>query len=149
MSLSWSVKHFSELSNTELYKIIQLRLAVFSVEQNCPYQDADDKDQEAYHLVAKNLSGELVAYARILPPGISYKEVSIGRVISSASVRGTGIGKELMQKSFDFVFEKYGRVPIRISAQCYLIRFYTELGFKVVGEEYIEDHIPHIEMVMG
>lgn len=148
MPFSWSVKHFSELTTTELYKIMQLRLAVFSVEQDCPYQDADDKDQDAWHLVAKNEQGELVAYSRILPPGISYKEVSIGRVISSSSVRGTGTGKLLMQKSFDFVYEKFGRVPIRISAQCYLTRFYTELGFKVVGEEYIEDHIPHIEMVM-
>lgn len=147
MKIDWQIKKFEELTTTELYKIMQLRLAVFSVEQNCAYQDADGKDLKSVHLSGFDSSGDLVVYSRIVPPGISFKEVSIGRVISSNIVRGTGAGKELMKKSIDFIKKEYGNVPIRIGAQCYLIKFYSGFGFEIAGEEYLEDNIPHIEML--
>ena len=99
MSIIWKIKKFEELSTTELYEIMQLRLAVFSVEQNCAYQDADGKDLKCFHLSGVDSEGELIVYSRIVPPGVSFKEVSIGRVISSSNARGTGAGKELMKKS--------------------------------------------------
>ena len=147
MKTIWNSKHFTELSNEELYSIIHLRLEVFAVEQNCAYQDADGKDQVSFHICGYTDAKELIAYARILPPGISYKEASIGRIVTAQKVRALGVGKELMQKSFEFISTKYGKVPIRISAQCYLTKFYSNLGFEVIGEEYEEDHIPHIEML--
>lgn len=147
MNISWKIKTFEELSNFELYEIMQLRLAVFSVEQNCAYQDADGKDLKSLHLSGYDSNGELIVYSRIVPPGISFKEVSIGRVISSQKARGTGAGKELMKKSLDFIQKQFGKVPVRIGAQCYLIKFYSSFGFEISGEEYLEDNIPHIEMI--
>jgi ElaA protein len=157
MKIDWEIKSFDELSTRELYTIMQLRLAVFSVEQNCAYQDADGKDLKCFHLsgcLTPALSlqkgegkKELIVYSRIVPPGISFKEVSIGRVISSQKARGTGAGKELMNKSIEFIEKTYGKVPIRIGAQCYLIKFYSSFGFEISGEEYLEDNIPHIEML--
>lgn len=147
MNLTYTIKHFSELSITELYAIMRLRLEIFSVEQNCAYQDADGKDQEAYHLMGCSEKGELLAYTRILPAGITFKEASIGRVVTSGKVRGSGAGKELMNGSLQFIHEKFGKVPVRIGAQCYLKKFYGEFGFVVDGKEYLEDNIPHIEML--
>ena len=147
MSIRWDIKKFEELSTTELYRIMQLRLAVFCVEQNCAYQDADGKDLKCIHICGFDQDGELIAYSRIVPAGISFKEVSIGRVITSDKGRGTGAGKELMQKSKVFIENEYGKVPIRIGAQCYLIKFYSSFGFEISGEEYLEDNIPHIEMI--
>lgn len=147
MKLSWKIKKFEALTTAELYRIMQLRLAVFSVEQNCAYQDADGKDLKCFHLSGIDEDDELVAYSRIVPSGISFNEVSIGRVISSSKARGTGAGRELMKRSLDFIEEQYGKVPVRIGAQCYLIRFYNSFGFEVSGEEYLEDNIPHIEMI--
>lgn len=149
MNIDWKIQTFEELSNYELYAIMQLRLAVFSVEQNCAYQDADGKDLKSLHLSGYDSNAELVVYSRIVPAGISFKEVSIGRVISSQKVRGTGAGKELMKKSIEFIQQKYGKVPVRIGAQCYLIKFYSSFGFEISGEEYLEDNIPHIEMVFS
>lgn len=151
--LSWSLKKFEELSVQELYSILQLRNIVFAIEQNCVYPDMDDKDQSSYHIMcwSKGLlpeqKEELVAYARILPPGLVYKEPSIGRIVTAATVRGTGAGKELVKRAIDHVEELYGKTPIRISAQVYLIKFYTAFGFATVGDSYIEDSIEHIEMV--
>jgi ElaA protein len=145
--MKWIVKHFSELSREELYEAIRLRLAVFSIEQNCPYQDADGKDQRSFHLWMEDEKKEMLAYSRIVEPGVSYKEVSIGRVVTAQAVRGSGAGRELMKRSIGFIEKKYGMVPIRISAQCYLKKFYKEFNFEVIGEEYIEDHIPHVEML--
>ena len=147
MKIDWQLKTFEELSNVELYRITQLRLSVFCVEQNCAYQDADGKDLKCSHLSGFNESGELIAYSRIVPPGISFPEVSIGRVVSSSSARGLGAGKALMQKSMEFIRHYYGNVPVRISAQCYLIKFYSSFGFEISGDEYLEDNIPHIEMI--
>ncbi len=147
MNVQWQVKHFSELTTAELYAIVQLRLEVFSVEQNCAYQDADGKDQASFHLWAQAQDGSYLAYARILPAGVSYKEASIGRVVTSRQARSKGIGKQLMQRSLEFVKEKYGSVPVRIGAQCYLKKFYSGFGFSPEGAEYLEDNIPHIHML--
>ncbi len=155
MNITWSCKPFKDLSSEELYEIFQLRLAVFVVEQNCPYQDADGKDLKSLHVTGyltpnpspKTGEGSLVAYARILPPGISYKEVSIGRVVTSQQARRTGAGKMLMKKSMEYIQKEFGKVPIRIGAQLYLQKFYEDFGFVRAGDEYLEDGIPHIIML--
>ena len=147
MKINWNIKHFSELSTEELYKIFKLRLEVFSVEQNCAYQDADGKDINYFHLIGCDEAGELIAYSRILPAGIAFKEVSIGRVITSKKARGTGLGKELMKKSMNFAKQKFGNVPVRIGGQCYLKKFYEAFGFAIASKEYLEDNIPHVEML--
>lgn len=144
--LTWQCKPFGMLQAAELYKLLQLRAAVFVVEQNCPYLDPDDKDVFALHVMCSRGS-ELVACARILPGGISYDEVSIGRVATAASVRGTGLGRELMNYSLLQLKEVFGNVPVRISAQCYLEQFYESFGFIRQGEDYLEDDIPHVEML--
>ncbi|EAZ82488.1 GNAT family N-acetyltransferase [Algoriphagus machipongonensis] len=146
MILTSTVKFFNELSVHELYEIIKLRNEVFVVEQDCVYQDADDKDQHSYHLMIKD-GDSLLAYARILPPGISYPEVSIGRVVSDPKARRTGAGRKLMAEALDFVSQKFAPCGVRISAQTYLRAFYTSLGFKEEGEVYLEDGIEHVEMV--
>ena len=141
-------KPFSELNVDELYEIMALRQEVFVVEQDCPYLDADGKDQHAWHLMGFDKNDTLIAYARIVPPGISYENyVSIGRIVSSPSVRGKGTGKKLMEASLDAVKKLFNNQPIKISAQCYLIRFYESFGFKTTGTEYLEDNIPHIAMI--
>ena len=124
-----------------------MRAAVFVVEQNCIYQDADGKDIFSFHLSGITENGELVAYCRIVPPGISFPEVSIGRVVTAPQARGQGAGKELMQKSLEHIQQIYGPVPVRIGAQCYLKKFYADLGFREEGDEFLEDNIPHIEML--
>lgn len=144
--MRWVCKRFAELTPDELYSILQLRMAVFVVEQNCAFQDADDKDQAAWHCMGWSTE-QLVAYSRILPAGISFSEASIGRIVTSSSVRGSGAGKELMRESIARLHEFYGHVPIRIGAQFYLKRFYESFGFVQSGEVYLEDDIEHIEMV--
>jgi ElaA protein len=146
MILSHSVKSFQELSNAELYSILRLRSEVFVVEQNCPYQDLDNKDQKCFHLMLYD-GNFLVAYCRLLPAGISYQEISIGRVISAPSYRGKGVGKIVMQLGIQFCEQLFGSAPIRIGAQVYAKGFYSALGFMEEGEEYLEDDIPHVEMV--
>ena len=141
------LKKFSELSVADLYELLRLRSLIFHVEQNCAYCDLDNKDQNALHLMGYDEKSNLVAYARILPAGISYKEVSIGRVVTAAGYRGKGAGKEIMKASLKIIQELYGNVPVRIGAQCYLDKFYRELGFVPQGDQYLEDNIPHIEML--
>jgi ElaA protein len=148
MKINWQLKKFETLSNTELYEILRLRSEVFVVEQNCPYQDMDRKDAGSFHLLGFNDDNELLAYTRILPAGISYEEVAIGRVVTSPKARGTGIGKELMKESIKCVEKQFGAVAVRIGAQCYLKKFYQGLGFKIASEEYLEDNIPHVEMIL-
>lgn len=140
------VKRFDELSPRELYAILRLRTEVFVVEQNCVFQDMDNKDQSCHHFMGWN-SGELVAYTRLVPPGISYQEPSIGRVVTAPATRGTGIGKTLMANSIRQLESLYGKQPIRIGAQCYLKRFYESFGFVQQGEVYDEDGIDHIHML--
>lgn len=141
-----SVKKFQELSNTELYGILQLRSQVFVVEQQCVYQDLDDKDQKALHVIGHN-EGNVVAYTRIFKPGDYVETASIGRVVVRASERKYGYGKEIMKASIQAVEECFSEKIIHVSAQLYLERFYHELGFEQIGKGYLEDGIPHIAML--
>ncbi len=148
MPITWKIKSLEELTSKEMYEIFQLRLEVFSVEQNVAYQDADGKDFKCFHLSGYDANGLLIAYARILPAGVAYDEISIGRVVTSPKARGTGAGRELVKKGLQYITQQYGIVPVRISAQSYLIKFYSDFGFKTVGEEYLEDSLPHTEMLL-
>lgn len=140
------LKEFHELSVHELYEVLKLRTEVFIVEQNCPYLDLDDKDLKCTHILYYE-NQKLLAYSRIVPPGISYPNFpSIGRVANHQTIRGKGIGKELMKYSIQKCNELYPNQDILISAQHYLLKFYNELGFNEEGEIYMEDEIPHIQM---
>ncbi len=140
---------FHDLSAQRLYEILQLRLEVFVVEQNCPYQDLDGKDQQSTHIWGTSANGQMVCYCRVLPPEVSYAGyASIGRVITSLDVRGTGAGKKLMLYAIDLAHRLYPDINIKISAQCYALPFYEALGFVPVGEEYMEDDIPHKAMIL-
>ncbi len=145
MILTWKFAAFHELTVDELYAMITLRNEVFVVEQNCVYQDADNKDQISYHLSGWH-DKTLVAYCRILPPGISYNEASIGRVCTSPTYRNTGSGKELMKTAIEKTLQQFSCKTIVISAQLYLNKFYSELGFIQISDPYLEDNIPHIKM---
>jgi ElaA protein len=143
--IKWAIIKFDELTIDELYAILQLRSEVFIIEQNCVYLDPDGKDREAWHLMGIH-DGKLAAYTRILPPGVSYDDPSIGRVVTSPSKRKTGLGRELMIRSIEHCKKLFGDSNITLGAQLYLKKFYESLGFIVSGEEYIEDGIPHITM---
>lgn len=145
--MNWLLKKFDDLTPAELYAIIRLRNEVFVVEQTCVFQDADNKDQGSWHLMGMDEKNNLLAYTRLLPPGLSYTEASIGRVVTSPAARRTGLGKELMQRSLDELYRLWGPQPVRIGAQCYLTEFYQSLGFLPQGDVYLEDGIEHIEMV--
>lgn len=143
--MQFVVKAYKNLSVDELYEALKLRCAIFVIEQNCNYQDMDDKDKDAYHLLGYE-GTELVAYARLLPQGISYKEASIGRVVVNQQFRKKGSGIELMKKAIEETKSIFNTNEIVISAQSYLERFYGNLGFISEGESYLEDDIPHIKM---
>jgi ElaA protein len=146
-NIIWQCKPFRELSAGEMHAVLALRAAVFVVEQKCPYQDPDYKDEYALHVMGW-LDGELVAVSRILPQGVSYDEVSIGRVATSQNVRRTGAGMVLMERTMHYITETFGKVPVRISAQSYLEKFYGRFEFvRTAKEEYMEDDIPHVEMI--
>ena len=146
MQIQWLLKKFEALTPYQVYAILQLRNEVFVVEQNCVFQDADDKDQHCYHLMGFS-DNKLVAYTRIVPEGVIYAQASIGRVVTSPAVRRLGAGKVLMNQSIDTVYNLFGRVPIKIGAQLYLKHFYESLGFHQVSEVYLEDGIEHIYML--
>lgn len=142
----WQRMDFEYLSSFQLYQFMQLREKVFVVEQNCAYLDADGKDLVASHLMGwKN--NHLIAYARLLPPGVSYQEASIGRFVTDESVRKAGVGKALMKMCIEALQHDFPGVGIRISAQEYLRDFYESFGFQQQGVGYLEDGIPHIEML--
>ena len=147
MKFEHQVKSFQELSLEEFHDIIALRIQIFIIEQNCPYQEVDGKDKLAHHLFFKNEMDEIIAVTRIFPKGISYAEVAIGRVVVHEDYRGTGLGNQLMADSMNFVRDKYGEVPVRLSAQKHLENYYGNHGFKSTGKEYLEDGIPHVEML--
>jgi ElaA protein len=148
MNLTWYYKPFKDLTNIELYQILQLRNEIFIVEQNCPFQDLDNKDFKCFHLMGFDTETQKVmAYTRIVPAGISYEEASIGRVVTSPLARGGGVGRTLMQKSIELLEEIYGGVAIKIGAQLYLKKFYESFGFEQVEDIYLEDGIEHILMV--
>lgn len=137
------VKHFSELSMNELYDIYKLRVAVFVVEQNCPYQEVDDADKVSYHIWLKDEDG-IQAYARVLPQGATFPDVSIGRVI--AVKRRCGIGSQIVSAAIDVAKEKFNASKITIEAQVYARTLYERAGFHQTSEEFLEDGFPHIQM---
>jgi ElaA protein len=144
--LAFRLSRFEALSTHELHGILAARERVFIVEQNCPYQDADDYDQVSWHLAGYS-DGQLAAYLRIVDAGHKYQEASIGRVLTVKTYRGLGLGKQLMQEAIRLFEARYPEQGIRISAQSYLLGFYRSFGFQPVGAEYLEDDIPHIEML--
>ena len=143
--MEWVLKKFHELTLDELYAILELRSKVFIVEQNCIYNDPDGKDQAAFHLMGLE-TDELIAYTRIISPGVVYPDPAIGRVVTSPSKRKSGLGRELMNQSIEHCQSLFGRTPITLSAQVYLKNFYESLGFFAIGDEYLDDGIPHVEM---
>ena len=144
-NIDWKIKTFSELTTTELYEIIKARVNVFVVEQDCPYPDLDDYDQKAIHLWAEK-EGEVLAYCRIFDKGIKYPETSIGRVVTTEKGSGTGLGKQLISYAIDVIENRLRTTEVRISAQDYLLKFYSGFGFVDTGKKYLEDNIPHTEM---
>jgi len=144
--ITTKISAFNELSIVELYDLLQLRSEVFVVEQDCVYQDIDGKDQKALHVLGYK-NEKLVAYTRIFKPGYYFKEASIGRVVVEQKERQYKYGYTIMNASIEAIKTYYNETIIRISAQTYLKRFYNNLDFKEVGEEYLEDGIPHIAML--
>lgn len=147
-SPDWRLYAFDQLDVPQLYAVLAARVAVFVVEQDCPYQDLDGLDDAGLHLVAWGGDGSVVAYARILPPGTRFEQPSIGRVLTSLPGRRSGLGRELMRRAVAVIHARYPGHSIRISAQCYLERFYGDLGFAVDSAPYEEDGIAHVEMKM-
>ncbi|MFH6603108.1 GNAT family N-acetyltransferase [Maribacter algicola] len=144
--LKIDIKKFEDLTPKELYAILRLRSEVFVVEQNCVYQDLDDKDVLALHVIGFK-KNTVVAYTRVFKPGDYFSEASIGRVVVKANERQYGYGREIMAASIKAVENLFHTTTIHLSAQCYLQKFYNSLGFEQIGEEYLEDGIPHIGMV--
>ncbi len=147
MTLAWTLQPFATLSVPELYALLQLRSAVFVVEQTCAFQDIDGHDADALHLLGRTETGELAAYARLFPAGRSYPEASIGRVAVAPAFRRHGLGRQLMREALARCESQWGPQPIQIGAQLYLRDFYRSFGFEQVGDGYLEDDIPHIHML--
>ena len=148
-TVTWRICPFDELTLRELQNIFMARQLVFSLEQNCAYLDADGHDENAWHIAAWSAGHAVpLAYARLIPPGIKYAEPSIGRVITTSAARGTGLGRELVRRSIALSHEVFPDHGIRISAQSRLEAFYEEAGFIVQGGQYMEDGIPHTEMLL-
>lgn len=140
------IKTYEQLSKTELYNILQLRSEVFVVEQDCVYQDIDGKDEKALHVLGTK-NNEVIAYTRCFKSGDYFNEASIGRVVVKQSQRKFKYGNEIMITSIEAIKHHYNTTVIKLSAQCYLNKFYTNLGFNPIGKEYLEDGIPHIAML--
>lgn len=148
MNINYHAVPYPNLTTDQLYQLLRLRAEVFVVEQDCVYQDLDDKDQQAIHLLGLTEDGQLAAYTRILAKGISYPNyASIGRVITAPFARGKGIGRPLMRESISVLFDHYGEQTVKISAQAHLGKYYESVGFKGVGDIYDEDGIPHRAML--
>jgi ElaA protein len=145
----WEAKTFQQLTVDELFDLLKLRVDVFVVEQQCAYRELDDHDRhpETRHLSGHDVVGRLIAYARILPPGLRYPEVNLGRFVVKADSRMQGIGHQLLQTALREVSRSWPGIPIRISAQDYLQAFYAQYGFLRVSEVYLEDGIPHVELL--
>ena len=143
----FTLKTFDELTTTELYNILKERTAVFVVEQQCPYPEVDGKDLQSYHLY-KEENGEILAYLRILPPGVSYTELSIGRVLVKKEYRGQRLAQELMTEALHFIHEELKETTVKIQAQDYLRNFYASFGFEPISDTYLDDGIPHVDMLL-
>lgn len=146
-SINWRCARLHELSPLELQRIHIARQQVFAVEQNCVFQDADEVDEHSAHLAAWREDGVLLAYARIVDPGLKYTEPSIGRVLTTSTARGSGVGRALVRRAVEQAVAAFPGRGVRISAQLRLAPFYAEAGFVSVGEPYLEDGMPHIEML--
>ena len=147
--ISWSIKSFDELIKNELYDLLKLRSEVFVVEQNCVYQDIDDKDIKGTHFFGQDGS-DLIAYLRVMEVGVLYpNHMSIGRVVVKQTHRNKKLGNEILANAIDFCRKKFPKTPIKISAQTHLKSFYNQLGFEFKGEAYLEDGIPHCAMYLG
>ena len=144
--IQYQFKTFESLSIQELYAIMQVRNDVFVYEQHCYYQDLDDKDQACIHVLGCNEQQKLVAYCRILPPGLTYPTHSIGRVLVISAYRKQQLGRALMQKTLDYILSTYGKVPLTIEAQLYLQAFYESLGFVRTSDVFDDAGIDHVEM---
>ena len=148
--MTFLCRPFYQLDLDQLYALLKLRQEIFVVEQVCAYLDADSLDQDAWHLMGFDEDGTMVAYARLLPKAVVYSDyVAIGRVLTSASLRGKGQGRVLMEEAILQCHKIFGMVPIKVSAQSHLSRFYESLGFEATGETYLEDGIPHMGMVLS
>lgn len=148
MKINWYNKHFSQLTASELHDILKVRINVFVVEQNCPYPEIDGKDLDAWHVFGVDENKNVVGVSRILRPGISYDEPSIGRVATTKEARMTGAGMQMMEFVMHEIKSLFPNENVRISAQEYLKGFYEKFGFVKVSESYLEDDILHIEMLM-
>lgn len=140
------IKHYNELLKDELHDIVALRIAVFVVEQNCPYQELDGLDRDAYHLLVKS-ENQIIGTARILKKGVVYPQVAIGRVVTHPSYRKQGLGHVIMKNCMAFIKNELKENRIKLSAQSHLQSFYLQHGFSSTGKEYLEDGIPHTAMV--
>lgn len=147
-NLQWECHRFEQLTKQQLYAFLKLRVDVFVVEQQCPYPELDDKDHhtESHHLIAHD-NDHVFAYCRLLPPGLSYAEVSLGRFVVNTAMRHQGLGSMLLKKSLLEANSVWPKINIRISAQAHLKEFYEKFGFEQVSDQYLEDNIPHIEML--
>ncbi|MCR1975207.1 GNAT family N-acetyltransferase [Clostridium sporogenes] len=144
--MNFKIKKFNELTVEEIYEILKIRNEVFIVEQECPYEDCDGKDKNAYHLFYME-EGKVISYLRILEKGLSYDEISIGRVLVNKDYRGKGLARKSILQAIYFIRNDLKENSIRISAQHYLMDFYKSFGFEPVSEVYLEDNILHIEML--
>ncbi|WP_299493238.1 GNAT family N-acetyltransferase [uncultured Shewanella sp.] len=146
--MNWKSVVFSQLTLNELYELLKLRVDVFVVEQNCPYPELDDKDRltDSRHLMGMDDEGNIICYARILAPGVSYSESAIGRVLVKQAARGGGKATQLMRQAIDVALQSWPEHDIQLGAQAYLVGFYENLGFKTVSDVYLEDDIPHVDM---
>ncbi|MCI4126772.1 GNAT family N-acetyltransferase [Bacillus haynesii] len=144
--MEWKLKSYEELSKEELYRIIKLRIDVFIVEQNCPYHELDHLDEQAHHLFLSK-EGEIAAYCRLFPSGTAYPAASIGRVIVRKEDRGKGYAQTLLDKALRFLEGEWGETKVKISAQNHLRSFYGSFGFNAISDVYMEDGIPHVEMI--
>ena len=148
MTAIWKLKKFNQLTTDEMYQLLSLRTAVFVVEQNCPYQELDGKDQVAQHLWLENDKGELMALCRLLPQGISFNEASIGRVLVNPEFRGQNLGRGLIDKALE-VLKENGEAAVTIEAQYYLRDFYASFCFVENSEPFYEDDIKHVNMILN
>ncbi len=149
--MSWTIefKEFDELTARELYDVLKLRQDVFVIEQTCIYPDMDGCDFVCHHALLRNKAGELIGYLRILPPGQTFDTVAIGRVLVREDARGLGAARQLMTEALNFIRDTLMQRQVKLSAQQYLIDFYESLGFVIISEGYVEDGIPHIDMMLN
>ena len=149
MELFWTYKKFEDISGEEMHEILATRQSVFIVEQKCVYQDADELDRGSWHLLGRSVDGIIIAYGRVNFPGSRHREPSLGRILTSKDARGLGAGREVVRRCLELCKRQYPELNIRISAQIYLIDFYSDFGFQEVGEPYDDEGVEHIDMVMN